>query len=76
MANVKPRNLCRRLFKRLQTLPLPCKHLFSLMNFRVNNQEYFHTNSVYTVLTQEIDMISIYQLPNFHDFREVHASMA
>jgi hypothetical protein len=36
MAAVKPRNICRNLFKRLQILTLPCECMFSLMNFTVN----------------------------------------
>jgi hypothetical protein len=45
IASVKSRNSCRNLFKRLDTLPLPCEYIFTLMNFVVNNQEYFQTNS-------------------------------
>jgi hypothetical protein len=45
MASVKPRNLCRNLFRRLEILTLPCEYIFSLMNFIVNNQEHFQTNS-------------------------------
>jgi hypothetical protein len=36
---------CRGLFKRLQTLPLPCEYIFSLLNFIINNQEHFQTKS-------------------------------
>jgi hypothetical protein len=45
MAGVKPRNSCRNLFKRSEILALPCEHIFSLMNFIVNNREHFQTNS-------------------------------
>jgi hypothetical protein len=38
IAGVKPINSCRKLFKRLEILPLPCEYIFSLMNFIVNNQ--------------------------------------
>jgi hypothetical protein len=39
------RNSCRSLFKRLEILALPCEYIFSLMNFIVNNQGHFQTNS-------------------------------
>jgi hypothetical protein len=45
IAGVKPRNSCRNLFKGLEILPLPCEYIFLLMNFIVNNQELFQTNS-------------------------------
>jgi hypothetical protein len=45
IAGVKSRNSCRNLFMRLEILPLPCKYIFALMNFVVNNQEHFQTNS-------------------------------
>jgi hypothetical protein len=45
MAGVKPRNSCSSLFKTLEILALPCKYIFSLINFIVNNQEHFQTNS-------------------------------
>jgi hypothetical protein len=45
LAGAKPRNSRRSLFKKLEVLPLPCEYIFSLMNFIVNNQERFQTNS-------------------------------
>jgi hypothetical protein len=39
------RNSCRNLFMRLEILPLPCEYIFTLMNFVVNNEEHFQTNS-------------------------------
>jgi hypothetical protein len=45
MASVKPRSSCRSLFKRLEIFTLPCEYIFILMNFIVNNQEYFQTSS-------------------------------
>jgi hypothetical protein len=45
MAGVKPRTSCRSLFKRIEILALPCEYILSLMNFIVNNQEHFQTNS-------------------------------
>jgi hypothetical protein len=41
----KARNSCISLFKKLETLTLPLEYIFSLMNFIVNNQEYFQNNS-------------------------------
>jgi hypothetical protein len=52
----QPRKSCRDLFKRLQILPLPCKYIFSLINFIINNQEYFQTNA--DIHTQETSTIS------------------
>jgi hypothetical protein len=40
-----PRNLSRSLFKKLEVLIVPLEYIFSLMNFIVNNQEHFRTNS-------------------------------
>jgi hypothetical protein len=37
IASVKSRNSSRNLFMRLEILPLPCKYIFKLMNFVVNN---------------------------------------
>jgi hypothetical protein len=45
MAGAKPRNSYRSLFMRLEFLPLLCECMFSLMNFPVDNQEHFQTNS-------------------------------
>jgi hypothetical protein len=45
MAGTCPRTPCRSLFKKLETLPVPCQYIFSLMNFLVNNQEIFQTDS-------------------------------
>jgi IS1 family transposase len=45
MVGARPRTPCRSLFKKLGILPVPCQYLFSLMNFFVNNQENFQTNS-------------------------------
>jgi hypothetical protein len=45
MAGAKTRNSYRSPFMRLETLPLPCEYIFSLMNFFVNNQEHFQTDS-------------------------------
>jgi hypothetical protein len=45
IAGVKSRTSCRNLFMRLEISPLPCEYIFILMNFVVNNQEYFQTNS-------------------------------
>jgi hypothetical protein len=53
MLGVKPQNSCRGLFKRLQVLPLPYEYIFSLLNFIINNQEHFQSNSaVHSVNTR------------------------
>jgi hypothetical protein len=45
MVGALPRTPCRNLFKKLEILPVPWQYIFSLMNFFVNNQENFQTNS-------------------------------
>jgi hypothetical protein len=45
MANVKPRNSYRSLFKRLEILTPTTEYIFSLMNFIANYQEHFQANS-------------------------------
>jgi hypothetical protein len=45
IAGVKSRNSCRNLFMSLEILSLPYEYIFALINFVVNNQEHFQTNS-------------------------------
>jgi IS1 family transposase len=45
MVGAQPRTPCRSLFKKLEILPIPCQYIFSLINFILNNQEHFQTNS-------------------------------
>jgi IS1 family transposase len=45
IAGVKSRTSCRNLFMSLESLPLPCEYIFTLMNSDVSNQEHFQTNS-------------------------------
>jgi len=45
MAGAQLRTSCRSLFKQLEILPVPCQYILSLMNFIINNQENFQTNS-------------------------------
>jgi hypothetical protein len=45
MIGTHPRTSCRRLFKKLDILPVPSQYIYSLMSFFVNNQENFQTNS-------------------------------
>jgi hypothetical protein len=41
---------------RLEILPLPCEYIFTWMNFVINNQELFHTNSaIHSVNTRNRD---------------------
>jgi hypothetical protein len=41
IAGIKSRNSWRNLFMSLETLPLPCEYIFTLMDFVVDNQEHF-----------------------------------
>jgi hypothetical protein len=50
MSGAKPRNSFGSLLVRLGILPLPCEYVFSVMNFVVNNQEHFETNSAMHVV--------------------------
>jgi hypothetical protein len=68
-----PRTPCRNLFKKLDILPVPCQYTFSLMNFFVNNQENFQTNSSVHSIIQGISTIFVDQLPTYHAFRKVHS---
>jgi hypothetical protein len=45
MAGAKPRISSGSLFKKLETLPFPCQYSFSIVNFIINNQEYFKAHS-------------------------------
>ena len=45
MASAQPRPSCRSLFKQSEILPVPCQHTLLLMNFTINNNENFQTNS-------------------------------
>jgi hypothetical protein len=45
MVGAPARIPCRNLFKKLESLRVPGQYIFSLMNFFVNNQENFRTNS-------------------------------
>jgi hypothetical protein len=56
IAGVKYRTSCRNLFMSLEILPYPCEYIFTLMNFVLNNQEHFQTNSaVHSVNTRDRD---------------------
>jgi hypothetical protein len=50
-ANV--RNSCRSLLTRLQILSFPSEYIFLFMNFVVNNQKRFQTNTVEQRLYKE-----------------------
>ena len=45
VAGAQPRTSCTSLFKQLEILPVPCQYMLLLMNFVINNQEIFQTNS-------------------------------
>jgi IS1 family transposase len=45
MIGAHARTSCRRLFKKLDILPVPSQYIYSLINFFVNNHEDFQTNS-------------------------------
>jgi hypothetical protein len=45
MASDQPRTSCRSQFKWSEILSVPYQYILSLMNFIINNQENFQTNS-------------------------------
>ena len=45
MGGAQPRTSCRRLFKQLEILSVPCHYILSLTNFIINNHEIFQTHS-------------------------------
>jgi IS1 family transposase len=56
IAGVKSRNSRRNIFMRVEILPVPCEYIFTSMNFDVNNQEIFQTNStIHSVNTRNRD---------------------
>jgi hypothetical protein len=53
VVGAKPQTPCSDLFKKLQIVPLPCKYIFSLLSFIINNLEHYQTNSaIYCVNTR------------------------
>jgi hypothetical protein len=53
MVGIKPQHTRRKLFKKLQILPLPCEYILSILIFIINNQEHFQANSaVHSVNTR------------------------
>jgi hypothetical protein len=76
IAGVKLRNLCRNLFTGLEILPLPCEYLFTLMNFVVNNQEFFQKNSaIHSVNIKNRDHLHR-PVANLSCFQNVHTMLA
>lgn len=53
MVCAKSINLSACLFKIFQILPLPCKYIFSFMNFTVDNQEKSKQNQQCVVFVNE-----------------------
>jgi hypothetical protein len=64
MAGAQPRTCCSGLFKQLETLPVPCHYILSLMSCIVYNQENFQTNSsIHNINTRNKDHL---HRPNFN----------
>jgi hypothetical protein len=76
IADVKSRNSCRNLVTSLEILPLSCEYIFTSMNFVVNNQEHFQTNSaIHSVNTRNRD--HLYRpTANFSCFQKMHTMLA
>jgi hypothetical protein len=72
MVGAHPRTSCRRLFTKLEILPVPSQYIHSLMNFFVSNQENLQIHQ-YTALIQEISTIFTDRLPTYLAFRKVHS---
>ena len=43
LSGAEPRASCRVMFRKLETLPVPCHYILSLMLFIVDNPNYFQT---------------------------------
>jgi len=53
MAGAQLRAPCRSLFKQLETPPVVCLYIFSLVDFIIDNQENFQKNfSIYNITTR------------------------
>jgi hypothetical protein len=76
ITSVKPRNWCSCLFNTLETLTLSCESVFSFMNFIVNSQEHFQTNSaIHSVNTRHRHDLHI-PAAKLSCFSKVHATLA
>jgi hypothetical protein len=69
----QPRTPCRSLFKKFEILPIPCQHIFSLMNFILNNQEHFQTNPSIHSTDKAISTTCIDQMPTYLVLRKVQS---
>jgi hypothetical protein len=69
----QPTTPCRSLFKKLQILPIPCQYIFSLMNFILNNQERFQTNSSIHSTDTAISTTCTDQMPTYLVFKKVQS---
>jgi hypothetical protein len=75
MAVAQPRAPCRSPFKQLETPPVACMYILSLVDFIIDNQEIFQI-LLYTKLIQGIRTILTDQMPNCHVFKKVHSMLA
>ena len=57
MPGAQPRTSCRSLFKQLETVPVPCQYILSLINFIINNLKIFRQFHLHSINTS-----------NKHDF--------
>jgi hypothetical protein len=75
LVSAHPTTPYRSLFKKLQTLPIPCKYIFSVINFFVINQENFQIHQ-FTVLMPQLSTSFTHQRPTSLVSREVHSILA
>jgi hypothetical protein len=73
MVGAQPRTPCRSLFKKLQILPIICQYIFLLINFILNNQEHFQTNTSIHSTDTAISTTCIDQMPTYLVFKTVHS---
>jgi hypothetical protein len=69
----QPRTPCISLFKKLEIIPIPCQYVFSLMNFILNNQEQFQTNSSIHSTDTTISTTCNDQMPIYLVFKKVQS---
>ena len=68
MAGARPRSSCRSMFKQLESLPVSCQYIFSLINFTVSNQDNVQTSpSTHNINTSnKHHLLSCYQNSTFY----------
>ena len=70
MASTQPRTLYRSLFKQSEILSVPCRYKLSVMNFTINKQKNFQTNSCILSINTRHKHLFIDQMSAYFDFKK------